>query len=258
MIAGALIGCLGTAAVVHLLRGQPPAAVAASTNADRNVPYLDGNLIRFSDSFAKRASLSSAVVGDRQLSPTVNVTGTVTWDTRRFAAVGARIPGRVRTVHKVMGDDVKAGEALAEIESAELGRAEAAVLAARAKEIAAEADMKREADLAAARVSSQRDAEFAKAAYEAARAERLAAERTVQALGGDPNQQQLGLLRLRAPVAGRIVSAQLARGQTVDATTTLYEIADRGAVWVELQVFERDIRSIRPGDAVEISTSSSK
>jgi cobalt-zinc-cadmium efflux system membrane fusion protein len=260
VVLGAAIG-----AGAHLLRSAPAAAppgsptpLAASAPPARalpDVPFLDGELIRFSDDFVTRAALTTADAEERELSPRVNVTGTVTWDSRRFAAVGARIPGRVRRVWKVLGDDVRPGDLLAELESAELGRAEAQVLAARAKEIAAEADMKREAALAEARVSSTRDAEFARAAYEAARAERTAAEHTVAALGGEGGGQ-MGVLRLRAPVAGRIVGASAVRGQTVDATTTLFEIADRGAVWVELSVFERDLETVRPGDKVEITAQS--
>jgi Cu/Ag efflux pump CusA len=47
----------------------------------------------------------------------------------------------VRRVLKIVGDRVREHDVLAEIESAELGRAEAQVLAARAREMAAEAQM---------------------------------------------------------------------------------------------------------------------
>jgi cobalt-zinc-cadmium efflux system membrane fusion protein len=123
-------------------------------------------------------------VRPKALVPVVNVTSTVAFDTRKFAAVGARIPGRVRQIYKIVGDVVAPGEPLAEIESAELGRAEAMLIGARAKEKAAEAEMKRERELAEQRVSAAREAEAAKAAYEAIRAERIATERTVEALGG--------------------------------------------------------------------------
>jgi cobalt-zinc-cadmium efflux system membrane fusion protein len=191
-------------------------------------------------------------VQSKELTPFVAVSGTVTYDTRRFAAVGARIPGRVRRVFKVTGDEVKPNQPLAEIESADLGRAEALVASARAKESAAEAQMKRERKLADARISAERDAELAKAEYEAARAERIASERAVVALGGDL-EGEIGILTLRSPVAGKVVAGKAVRGQTVDPKDTLFEVADLGTLWVELRLFERDLASVRVGDVVELA-----
>jgi membrane fusion protein, heavy metal efflux system len=74
----------------------------------------------------------------------------------------------------------------------------------------------------------------------------------VQALGGDL-VGEIGVLVLRAPLAGRVVAAKVARGQTVDPTVTLFEIADLGSLWVELGVFERDIHVVRVGDKVELT-----
>jgi cobalt-zinc-cadmium efflux system membrane fusion protein len=126
------------------------------------------------------------------------------------------------------------------------------VLAARAKEKAAEADMKRERHLAEQRVTAQRDAEFAQATYEAARAERVAAERAVEALGGTMGHDS-GVLVLRSPIAGRVVASTSSLGQTVDPTQTLFEVAELSSLWVELHVFERELNGVRRGNAVEIA-----
>lgn len=240
-------------AVLALGLGLRRGGTTESSDAQpqRDAPYLDGKLIRFSPAYAARTGIRAAEVAEVPLSPVIEVTGTVTFDTRKFAAVGARIPGRVRRVFKVMGDFVKPQDALAEIESAELGNAEAQVLAARAKETAAEANMKRERRLADAKISPEREAELAEATYLAVRAERIAAEKSVQALGGDLIGE-LGVFVLKSPIAGKIVAANVARGQTVDSTTTIYEIADLDTLWVELHVFERDIGSIEKGDEVEL------
>ncbi len=219
----------------------------------RDVPVQDGKLIRFSPAFAARVGLSTVPVRTQSLKPLVNVTGTVTYDLRKFAAVGARIAGRVRRVFKVTGDQVKPHEILAELESAELGRAESMVLGARAKELAASAHMTREKRLVEARVTALREAEVATAEFEALRAERVAAERSVQALGGDL-QGEVGILMLRSPIAGKIVESKVSRGQTVEPSDTAYQIADLGTLWVELRVFEMDLVAVRVDDEVDIVT----
>ncbi len=258
-VRSALIGLLGlpvVAVAVYYLRSNESHATAISqATATRDVPILDGNLIRFSDDFARRTSLGTVPVRAVELSPLVKVTGTVNYDTHKFAAVGARIAGRVRRIFKVVGDRVRAHEILAELESAELGRAESHVFAARAKEMAAEADMKRERRLSDAHITPERDAELAKATYEAARSERTAAERSVEALGGDL-VGEVGILALKSPIAGKVVASKLSRGQSVEPTDTAYEVADLSSLWVELRLFEGDLASVGSGDAVEISAES--
>jgi cobalt-zinc-cadmium efflux system membrane fusion protein len=223
----------------------------------RDVPWMDGKWIRYSEGFAKRSKLSFAAPENAGLSPVVNVTGTVTFDPERVAAVGARISGRVRKIFKYDGDHVKTGDVLCELESAELGQAQAAVLAARAHAAAASANDKRESSLAEAHVSSQRDAELAKASAAAARAELHAAEQRQRALGGE-SWGEIGILKVKSPIDGKVVESHVSRGQSVEPSFTLYRVADLDRVWVELAVFERELGHVREGDKVEISPQTNK
>ncbi|MBI5532207.1 MAG: efflux RND transporter periplasmic adaptor subunit [Deltaproteobacteria bacterium] len=209
--------------------------------------------MRFSPEFARRSGMktSPAVMGE--IVPTITVTGTVRFDPKLVAAIGARINGRVRKIFKVPGDRVKAGDALAELESAELGRTQSAALTARAHAQAASANEKRERGLADARVSSERDAELAHAQAEAARAELHAAEQAVRALGGQGIGAELGVLLLRSPIDGKVVESSIYRGQSLEPSHTAFRVADLSRVWVELAVFERELSAIRPGDVVDLA-----
>jgi membrane fusion protein, heavy metal efflux system len=181
----------------------------------------------------------------------VSVTGTVTFDPEKVAAVGARISGRVRHILKLEGDPVKAGDVLAEIESAELGHAQAALVSARAHAAAATANEKREKELAQARISSNREAEVAAATAASARADLAAAEQRVRALGGTANGTP-GILRLATPISGKVIERHVSRGQSVEATYTAFRVADLSSLWVQLAVFERQLTAIHQGDAVDI------
>jgi cobalt-zinc-cadmium efflux system membrane fusion protein len=158
----------------------------------------------------------------------------------------------VRSVLKLAGDPVKPGDVLAEIESAQLGGAQAALISARAHAEAALANERRERELAQQKISSNRDFELAAAAAASARADLQAAESRVRAMGGKPNGEP-GILQLQSPIAGRVVARALSRGQFVEPTLTAFKVADLSRVFVELAVFERDVPSIRPGDAVELT-----
>ena len=108
---------------------------------------------------------------------------------------------------------------MVELESVELGRAQAEVMKVRAREKVARLDEERERRLADAKVSSERDAQFARANAEALTAERVAAEKGVEALGGTV-EGELGVLRLRSPLTGRIVESKVKRGETRNSSCT--------------------------------------
>ena len=69
-------------------------------------------------------------------------------------------------------------------------------------------------------------------------------------MGGQPNGEP-GVLQLQSPIAGRVVTRNLSRGQFVEPTLTAFKVAELSRVFVELAVFERDVPNIRTGDPVE-------
>jgi cobalt-zinc-cadmium efflux system membrane fusion protein len=247
----ALFGLVLAAGVV-LYWARAKKGVSAETKLPgRDVPYLDGKWIRYSADYAQRAQIEMMAVERSNLAPVVSVTGTVTFDPEKVAAVGSRIAGRVRQIFKLEGDPVKAGDVLAEIESAELGQAQAALIAARAHAAAATTNEKREKELAEARISSSREAELAAANAVSARADLVAAEQRVRALGGVADGVP-GILRLATPLAGKVIERNVSRGQSVEATHTAFRVADLSSVWVQLAVFERQLTAIHQGDPVDI------
>lgn len=254
LVGGAVLALL---VIGLLVRPTNEPVAAPADNTSRGTPYLDGEYIRFSAAFAQREKLTFTASKDEELTPTLQVTGAVTYDARKVAAIGARIAGRVRTLSKVEGEDVKAGELIAELESVELGKAQAEVMKVRAREKVARLDEERERRLADAKVSAERDAQFARANAEALTAERVAAEKAVEALGGTVDGE-LGILRLRSPLTGRIVESHVKRGETVEPADTLFVVADLSEVWVELAVFERDLPAVREGDKVDLRIPSAR
>ncbi|HEY0709297.1 MAG TPA: efflux RND transporter periplasmic adaptor subunit [Polyangia bacterium] len=233
-----------------------PVEAKPSPDVPVDVPIRDGDVIRFSHGFAERIRLTTALATSRSISPLVRAIGTASFDLRHYAAVAAPLPARIRAAFKQSGDEVAAGDVLAELESVEIGRAQADFVTARAREKAAFAWLNRERRAEDDRAGVNRSDE-ARATYEASRTERMAAERTVKAFGAEP-QGAPGVLVFRSPIAGRVVQAKVARGQPVKTSDTLFEVADLGTIWAELDVFERDLANVRVGDPVTIAAQTAK
>ncbi|MCB9702382.1 MAG: efflux RND transporter periplasmic adaptor subunit [Myxococcales bacterium] len=226
----------------------------------RDVPTFEDGQVRFSERFAERIGLKTETAAEHELSPTLHVTGILEFDQKRLAAVGSRIAGRVTDVHVVEGAVVEPGDILATLESAELGSAQAEILAVRARALAAEANEDRKKQLVKEGIASKRSAEVAAREADVADAELMAARQRVQALlGADleaakkaKGRGKLGHLPLRAPIGGSVVGVNVFRGQAVEPSFTAFHIADPSQLWVRLAVFERELTHVREGDKVEI------
>ena len=221
-----------------------------------DTPHVEGERITFSKSFVERAKIKFAPVSRASLVPVVTAVGTVAFNPTHVAAVGTRLRGLVSRVAKFEGDTVDSGTVLAVIESAELGEAQAAVSMLEAERRATEMNYQREKALAQKNLTTQREAEVA--AVEAERSQLMlgAAKQKVAALSGGVGSRssgRLGAHELRSPMKGTIVERHISPGQSVEGQLVAFRVADIDHLWVELDVFERNLSKIRVGDRVELS-----
>jgi membrane fusion protein, heavy metal efflux system len=218
-----------------------------------DVPEYREGRIRFSPAFFERAGLAVQTVERRSIVPVVEATGKVDFSPRGVAAVGARIFGRVLEVDVIEGDRVEEGQQLARVESAELGEAQAALLTLRAQAELAEADNRRKQILVQEGITSRRSVEVTAKELEVTRAQQRAAAKQVQSMvGGSRQRGRLGEFFLASPISGEIVAVNIYQGQAVEPSHTAFQVADLSELWIELAVFERDLRMVAVGDRVEV------
>jgi len=231
------------------------AALETHAEPAPDVPRVQGDTIRFSENFRKRAGIRIEKVRFDQLVPVVSAVGTVDFNAEYVAAVGTRLRGLVSRVSKFEGDTVKAGAVLARVESAELGEAQAAVSMFDAERHAAELNAEREKKLAERNLTTARELEMA--AVEAKKAGLMlgAAQQKVAALGGSlrtKNEIALGTHDVRSPIEGTVVERKVAPGQFVEGQLVAFKVANLDHLWIELDVFERNLSRISLGDQAEL------
>jgi cobalt-zinc-cadmium efflux system membrane fusion protein len=244
-VAGVLVVGGAYALLTHKRAGLTEAAV-------RDVPRRDGGAIVFSKAFAARAELKAEHVRRAPLVPTIRVVGTANFDPARVAAVGTRLRGVVRRTAKYEGDLVKAGDILAEVDSAELGEAQAGLLTNKAHAEAAQVNASREKSLLDRQLTTAREAEVADLTLRSQTAMLSASEQRVRALGGDRGGP-FGVHVLKAPISGTVVMRHVEPGQAVEANVTAYKIADLSRLWIELAVTEQNLSAVRRGDRVSVA-----
>lgn len=92
----------------------------------------------------------------------------------------------------------------------------------------------------------------ADAAWRLAQAEQRAATENIRLLGGTPGGGNL--LRVTAPLGGRLTERTVTLGETVTPEKTLFTVVNLNSVWVQLNVYQKDLRTVRSGQTVSLTT----
>lgn len=255
---------------VHLMAaGVILAAAAASAGCGDDPPATDTDAESHDESVVEltteqmhSAGIEIAPVAFRPVVHVIEATAVVEPVPDRTARIGPRVEGRVVWAGANVGDTVRAGAALARIDSPELGRAKADYLAALTGAQVARETADREARLHAERISSEREWREAVAAATRAEAERDAAEARLHVLGlTDEDLEALSSERhysstfdVRSPIAGIVVERQAPLGATVAPTDILFTVMDLRTVWVQVDAYDEQLAGLRVGQPVHART----
>jgi cobalt-zinc-cadmium efflux system membrane fusion protein len=178
--------------------------------------------------------------------------GRVTFNENVTARVSSPISGRVVSFKAQVGDSVKAGDTLAVLDSPDLAAAVADLSKARADEARKKPSLERARSLFDAGVFARKDLESAEADEQQARAETERAERRLRNLA--PNGGEDGQYAVRAPIPGVVADRQLNPGMEVrpDLASPLFIITDPARLWVVIDLPERDLSKVAPGQPVYV------
>lgn len=169
------------------------------------------------------------------------------------ALIGSLVQGRVKKLYVNIGDNVKQGQLLFSIESLEVGALKAGLIKAKANMDFAKSTLEREKQLFAKGFSSQQLLDQANAEYERALADYHAEDKKIHAIGLRDEDvfdfegnalHASGLLYIKSPISGTVVERNVVTGQLVEAASNCIRIMNTGTVWVDGQVYEKDIDRI--------------
>lgn len=206
-------------------------------------------------------SYLSAIATVADIQDVVLASGTV--KAYKQVSVGAQVSGQIKSLKVALGDRVKKGQLVAEIDSLTqanaLASAEYSLQNLQAQLRAKEASLK-QAQLAYARqqmmlagdASSRENFESAEATLNTTRADIAALQAQIKdgAIKVDTARLNLGYTRITAPIDGEVVAIVAQEGQTVNAnqsTPTIIKVARMDTVTIKAQISEADVVRVKPG-----------
>jgi cobalt-zinc-cadmium efflux system membrane fusion protein len=190
----------------------------------------------------------------RDVEDAIFTSGTVSLDDLRTGHVFSPVTGRVVRIFAGLGQHVRKGEALAVIESPDVGNAVSDVHKAEADLLATEHDLRRRKALLLDQAGPAADVEAAGDRHRRAKAELERARRKAELLqvGGAGVTQEY---TLRAPVEGDVLLRNINPGAEVQgqysggANAELYTVGQVDRVWVLADLYEMDVARVRVGTA---------
>jgi cobalt-zinc-cadmium efflux system membrane fusion protein len=179
----------------------------------------------------------------------------------RMAKVSYAFPARISAVHVKIGDWVEKGQPVLTAQSEEVGRARSEYYKAIADLELARQTYERERRLSTRGVGAQKNTLAAEAGFKVAQTILDAAEKKLHVLGfSEADVRSIAAthqvhpeIRILAPIGGRVIEHNAILGSMIDQTKDLMTILDPSVVWVDAEVFERDIAKVQIGREAQIT-----
>ena len=232
---------------------------------------------------AQSHAIELEIVTPQSIAGTIVATGKILVPEDRMANIGPVHEGRLVRLYVGQGSNVKKGQKLADLESADIDQAEADYLKALADSENARRTSLAEVKFAQATYdrtkmlyektitagknlqAAEHDLEMAKAAAASTvagtRAALTSARRHLLILGlKDSDIDALAsktslaaVFSLTSPIAGIVIERNGTIGATVASDANVFKIIDISRVWIDANVFEKDLERVRRGQEVKVS-----
>lgn len=181
----------------------------------------------------------------------------------KTVAVGAQVNGQLKTLRVALGDTVKKGQLLAEIDpvlpqntlkdsEAQVDNLQAQKRSKQALLRQVELAFQRQSQMNARDAGSRADLESAQAQLESTRHDISALDAQIRKsiIAVDTAKANLGYTRIHAPIDGTVISIDTEEGQTVvsnQSATTILTLATLETMTVKAKISEADVTRVRPG-----------
>ena len=233
---------------------------------------------------AQSHAIETETVALSPIAGVIPATGKILVTEDRMANIGPVHEGRIVRLYAGQGSNVRKGQKLADLESADIDQAEADYLKALAdyenarrtsvaevklaqatydrtkmlfeKTITAGKNLQAaEHDLEVAKASAESSVAGTRAALTAARRRLLILglkESDIDSLASKPGRAA-AVFSLTSPIAGVVVERNATIGATVGSDANLFKIIDISRVWIDANVFEKDLERVRRRQEVKVS-----
>lgn len=243
VVSVAIVAIAGASVAVYALTsdGGSEAGTAAAHNHGAAASSEKASPVRLDPERARRIGVTYATAEAGPMASVVRTVGSITYDETRLVTVNPKIEGWVEKLFvDFTGAPVTKGQPLMAVYSPMLVSAQEELILARRLLDGAAPGGTASTNAQELLVAARRRLSY----WDIPAADIARIERT-----GQPQKT----LVLRAPASGLVVEKAVLQGQRIMPGMDLYRIADLSTVWVEGEVFEKDLGLVVLGSSARIS-----
>jgi membrane fusion protein, heavy metal efflux system len=225
---------------------------------EQNVEPDSADVITLTTDQYKAAQIEVGKVERKPLATALRVNGTLDVPPQNLFTVSAPMGGVVKATELLQGMRVKKNDLLVTLQNQEYIQLQQDYLDQKSKLEFLESEYNRQLALAKENVNAQKTVQQAKSQYQSAQAIVKGLEAKLQMINISPTNLRYDNIRstinIYAPLDAYVTVVNVNIGQYVNTAEAIFKLVNLEHLHAELQVFERDIHTIRIGQAIKFQT----
>lgn len=227
----------------------------SEANADQeNQEVISSDEVTLSQSQIELAGFEFGRPQQKILSGHVNAPGKLSLPNESQANISPMLEGLVLSIDVSLGQTVEKGQVLAYLTDPEYIRIQNQYLSVYLTLELLEDEYNRQKRLFDEQISSRKKLIQAKTDFESAKALMKSLEIMIKQIGLDTDRILAGELYseipVKTPIAGIVNDIMISLGENVTKDDAMFKVSCRKDLWLELDVFEKDILDVRKGQRV--------
>jgi cobalt-zinc-cadmium efflux system membrane fusion protein len=252
-LARLIISLLLANTLISACKNTTDAKVEITAAAEKKV---NDEVVLTNDQY-KIVGIETGHIVSRSLSNVIKANGSFDVEPSHMATVSAPLGGYVRSAGLLPGQPVKKGQVIAVIENQEFINLQQEYLEGKARLEYLELEYKRQEELRKEDINAAKTFQQVTADLNTMKARINGLEQKLALIGINKNNLQPGKIsrtaNLYAPISGNITGSNVNIGKYVVPSDVLFEIANKEDIHLAIDVFEKDVTAIKPGQNVRFS-----
>ncbi|MEO5979878.1 MAG: efflux RND transporter periplasmic adaptor subunit [Chryseolinea sp.] len=220
-----------------------------------NKPITDSsNVIRITQQQFKAAGITTGSLTQKPIGSTLKLSGLLDVPPQNMVSISAPMGGFIKSTKLLQGMKVKKGETLVTLESTEYIQLQQDYLDSRSKLEFLEAEYNRQEELSRENVNARKTVQQAKSQYQSMQAIVKGLKAKLSMINISARDLEQGdihqTVNLFSPIDGFVTVINVNIGQYVNSTDVMFKIVNIEHIHAELQLYEKDISSIKVGQRV--------
>lgn len=193
-------------------------------------------------------------IEQKQLTATVKLNGALRVPNNNKANATSLYGGVIKTINVQVGSYVSKGQVIATISNPQFIQLQEEYLTIGSKIIFAEQESQRQKELNQGNAGALKNLQNAEAELKSLRTRKASLQQQIQLMGISPasvsNSNLRSTLSVTSPISGTISNIMGKIGSYVDVSTPVAEIVDNGQLHLDLNVFEKDLPTLKEGQTI--------